>query len=208
MALPTIVSNLSTAQYRQYVLQTLDIISGGGGENVGLSNLSTAKFREYVLILLAEIANGGGGGAGHDHGGTAWSSSVNYKAGDIVSLNGVAYVSLTNGNGGHNPTGLAPYWSVVIAEYRASFRSVSGSTTLSSSDSIVLASASSGNVVITLPAASSVTGKVFNIKRTDNSANTVTVSAVSLIDGEPSVQIKNQYTSIAIASNGTAYFVI
>jgi len=123
-------------------------------------------------------------------------------------LNGVAYVSLTNGNSGNNPTGLAPYWAVVIAEYRASFRSVSGSTTLSSSDSIVLASAASGNVVITLPAASSVTGKVFNIKRTDNSANTVTVSAVSLIDGEPSVQIKNQYTSIAIASNGTAYFVI
>lgn len=203
MPLPTVVSNLSDAQYRQYVLQTLDIISGGGGENVGLSNLSTAKFREYVLILLAEIANGGGGG-----GGSAWSSSASYSQGDIVSLNGVAYVSLTNANSGNNPTGLAPYWAVVIAEYRASFRSVSGSTTLSSSDSIVLASAASGNVVITLPAASSVTGKVFNIKRTDNSANTVTVSAVSLIDGEPSVQIKNQYTSIAIASNGTAYFVI
>jgi hypothetical protein len=64
MALPTIVSNLSTAQYRQYVLQSLDVISGGTGGDAGLSNLSTAKFREYVLILLAEIANGGGGGGG------------------------------------------------------------------------------------------------------------------------------------------------
>jgi len=64
MPLPTIVSNLSDAQFRQYVLQSLDVIAGGAGDVNGLSNLSTAQYRQYVLVLLADIANGGGGGGG------------------------------------------------------------------------------------------------------------------------------------------------
>lgn len=109
MPLPTIVSNLSTAQWRQYVLQSLDVISGGTGGTAGLSNLSTAKFREYVLILLGEIATGGGSGGG----GSAWGIATTYKAGDIVSVSGIAYVSLAGSNVGNNPATSPAYWRLL-----------------------------------------------------------------------------------------------
>jgi hypothetical protein len=82
MPLPTIVSNLSDAQFRQYVLQSLDIIAGGAGDVNGLSNLSTAQYRQYVLVLLADIANGGGGG-----GGSGTVTSITAGTGLLASVN-------------------------------------------------------------------------------------------------------------------------
>jgi hypothetical protein len=100
MALPTIVSNLSTAQYRQFVLQTLDIISGGTGGDAGLSNLSTAKFRQYVLMLLADIANNGGGGGGSPTGAAGGDLGDFYPDPSVTALQGSpvsAVAPVTNG---------------------------------------------------------------------------------------------------------------
>lgn len=93
--------------------------------------------------------------------------------------------------------------------YRVSARTITASSTLTSTDSVVLVSASAGNVVVTLPNAASVSGQVFQIKRTDGSTNTVSVTdPSSSIDGLVSININVQYTSVSLASNGTAYFII
>lgn len=97
----------------------------------------------------------------------------------------------------------------VFNGYRLSSRTITASTTLLNTDSIVLVSAASGAVVITLPNAATVAGQVFEIKRTDSSANQLSITdASSSIDGQASVLLTNQYMSLTVTSNGTAYFII
>lgn len=82
--------------------------------------------------------------------------------------------------------------------------------TVSSSDTVVFANATSGNVTITIPAASGLAGYRFYIKRTDGSGNTVTVqrSGSDTIDGMTSFTLDQQYTAFAVVSNGSAWYIL
>ncbi len=82
--------------------------------------------------------------------------------------------------------------------------------TITSSDTVIMASASGGNVVITLPLASTVSGYRFYVKRTDSSGNTVTLarSGSNTIDGATSHTLDAQYTSVTVVSDGSNWFII
>ncbi len=82
--------------------------------------------------------------------------------------------------------------------------------TVGSSDTVVFANATSGNVTITIPAASGLAGYRFYIKRVDGSANTVTVqrSGSDTIDGMTSFTLDLQYTALAVVSNGSAWYIL
>ncbi|TAH34092.1 hypothetical protein EYC59_03790 [Candidatus Saccharibacteria bacterium] len=82
--------------------------------------------------------------------------------------------------------------------------------TVGSSDTVVFANATSGNVTITIPAASGLAGYRFYIKRVDGSANTVTVqrSGSDTIDGMTSFTLDQQYTAFAVVSNGSAWYIL
>lgn len=82
--------------------------------------------------------------------------------------------------------------------------------TVTTSDTVLLADAASGNITITLPAASSSSGYRFFIKRIDNSGNTVTVQRAGsdTIDGATSQTLDLQYTSITVVSNGSNWYII
>ncbi len=66
--------------------------------------------------------------------------------------------------------------------------------------------ATSGSVVVTLPKATSMGGKKFVIKKTDVSANTVTITADTttpdLVDGAATKVLSAQYDSIIVESDG------
>lgn len=81
---------------------------------------------------------------------------------------------------------------------------------LSTSDMTILADATSGNVTLTLPSASSTSGQVFYIKRIDSSANTVTISrsGSDTIDGMTSFTLDQQYTVSGLVSNGSAWYIL
>jgi len=77
---------------------------------------------------------------------------------------------------------------------------------------ILLVDCTDGNIDITLPAASSAEGLMINVKRLDNSVNTITVAATDsgTIDGAASQSIASQYTSytfIADSSSGNWFIV-
>jgi hypothetical protein len=82
--------------------------------------------------------------------------------------------------------------------------------TITGADTVIFADATSGNVTITLPAASGLGGYRFYVKRIDNAANTCSVarSGSDTIDGQTSVSLDLQYTSITLVSDGSAWYII
>ena len=72
-----------------------------------------------------------------------------------------------------------------------------------------LVNASTGAVSIVLPDATA-TYNIYNIKKTDSSANAVTINTTSsqTIDGSTSVVIQVQYVCVSVVSDGTKWNII
>ena len=82
--------------------------------------------------------------------------------------------------------------------------------TATTSDSVILCSASGGSFTITLPAASGNTGRIYFIKKTDSTSSTVTIdaNASETIDGALTLVISLQYATYMIVCDGTSWHVI
>ena len=83
--------------------------------------------------------------------------------------------------------------------------------TVAGDKTIYLVDASSGNITVTLLSASAkdVTNRVYHIKKTDSSLNTVTVdgNGTETIDGGLTAVIENQFESLLLASNGSNWSI-
>lgn len=86
----------------------------------------------------------------------------------------------------------------------------SGNYAILTTDTTIFVNAASAPVTITLPTAVGVTGKKYNIKKIDSSANAVTINTTSsqTIDADTSVIINVQYTSMQVISDGSNWFVV
>lgn len=84
------------------------------------------------------------------------------------------------------------------------------SQTLSGSNCLVLVDCSNGSIIITLPASSSHTQRIYTIKKIDSSLNHVTIDANSTekIDGELTISLTLQYEYVTIVCDGTEWFII
>lgn len=89
-------------------------------------------------------------------------------------------------------------------------RSVSSTTTAASNDYAILVNASGGAVTINLPAAAAATGQVLNVKKTDASANGVTLdgNGAETIDGAATLAWTTQYQSYTVICDGTGWSII
>jgi hypothetical protein len=93
--------------------------------------------------------------------------------------------------------------------------SISVATTTSASytaaaATVILANANSAAITVNLPAASGKTGRIYTIKKTDASANTVTVdgNAAETIDGATTKVLTTQYEVVRIVCDGTNWHII
>ena len=82
-------------------------------------------------------------------------------------------------------------------------------TVLTDDSYLVLCDATAGAFTVTLPAAASSTNVRVTIKKTDVSANAVTVdgNAAETIDGAATFSLPAQWDAVTISCNGTAWFV-
>jgi hypothetical protein len=78
--------------------------------------------------------------------------------------------------------------------------------TLSVLDDVILADSSSSLVRLSLPSASTVSGKLFKMKRINSGDNSVVVSG-TFIDGETGISLVSQYQSLSVISDGSGYYV-
>lgn len=130
--------------------------------------------------------------------------------GDIYYRDSSGYfvrLGIGSGNQVLGVSGGVPAWAQAIF---ATATKTGASYTITSTDTVILADASSNGVTITLPAASSFTGYRFYIKRKDASANTVTIGRTGsdTIDGATSQTLNAQYTSATVVSDGSNWYII
>jgi hypothetical protein len=83
-------------------------------------------------------------------------------------------------------------------------------TYTAANEEVILCDATGGAFTINLPAAASSAERVYCIKKTDSSANAVTVdgNASETIDGALTQSIAVQYSSITIVCDGTSWFIL
>ena len=88
--------------------------------------------------------------------------------------------------------------------------SVSTTYTIVENDGVVLCDAASGSFTVTLPPASGIDGKVYHIKKTDSSANVVTIDGdgSETIDGALTQVLASQYDALTITSDDTEWWII
>lgn len=157
-------------------------------------NWSAAKDVENLIAALENITTG------HDHDGANskavdGSDVVNTPAGNIVATDVQAALNELD---------------TEKAKVLKAVTSLSADTTLDSTHYTVGVDASGAVKVITLPAAASHTGRIYNISKRDASANTVTIdaNAAELINGAATLVISVQYDSYTIQSDGTGWWII
>lgn len=77
-------------------------------------------------------------------------------------------------------------------------------------DSVILCSAAGGAFTVTLPSAVGLAGHVYTIKKTDSSANAVTIATTSsqTIDGAATKTLSTQYSLWQVASDGANWQIL
>ena len=95
--------------------------------------------------------------------------------------------------------------SVIVG--KRNVKSVTAAHTASRGEDVILVNATGGAVTVTLPAAGQYSGLQFIIKKTDASANAVTIdgSGAETIDGAATQVLTVQYQSITVVSDGTGW---
>lgn len=98
-------------------------------------------------------------------------------------------------------------WDLVSAPTSTVLSTKTSDYTITATDGVIVADATTGNILITLPAAAGLQGKVYTVKRIDSSANTVTVQGAQTIDDAVN-QLLNQYDALMIVSDNTEWWII
>ncbi len=103
-----------------------------------------------------------------------------------------------------------PTTGTLEAVKKAIRNDTTGTISLGSSDVICIADATSGTITYNLPAAASSTGQRLYIKKTDSSANGVTIQAngAETIDGNNQKVINTANQCLTVACDGTAWYII
>lgn len=98
----------------------------------------------------------------------------------------------------------------VLGSFGANLTALSSATTLDDTHHVVVCDASGGAFTVTLPAASGITRRIYHIKKTDSSANAVTVdgNAAETIDGGATATISTQFESIMIICDGSNWHIL
>ncbi len=97
-----------------------------------------------------------------------------------------------------------------LASYYTSLSTISSTYTATPTDHILLADASAGAFIITLPTSVGNSGREYIIKKIDSSLNIITIKGTSseTIDSSTTFDLELQDESVNIYSNGVNWYII
>jgi len=80
--------------------------------------------------------------------------------------------------------------------------------TITATDYVVLCDTSSATFTISLPAASGFTGRIFYVKKTDTSTNSVSIdpNGTETLDDRSFFNLRRRFAAVAFISDGTNWF--
>ena len=203
-------SGAATTNYGGY------FTSSGASVNRGVyGSGSTSGVYGITTTGLAIQGQATGGGSIVFYGEAQGTTGTNYGAQIVANGSGAT----TNYGGQFSATGATTNYGLNVSNgitkiddaVHYDITTKTADYTAAATDHTILADCTSGNVTITLPAVSStISGRVYIIKRTDNSGNTVTVdgNASETIDGATTYGLSAQYKYVKIQATSTAWFVI
>jgi hypothetical protein len=98
----------------------------------------------------------------------------------------------------------------VLGAMGTSVVSTAGNYTATVNDSVIVVDASGGSVTVTLPAAAAAKGRIYHIKKTDASANSIVIdgNASETIDGALTLATTTQYHSFTLVCDGSNWWLI
>jgi hypothetical protein len=107
-------------------------------------------------------------------------------------------------------SGLTIAGTTITADSTVATRALATSDNALITDNFIAVDATTGDVTVTLPAASTATGVVLNVKKVDSSANNVILdgNASETIDGATTLSFNVQYQSFTVVCDGTQWWVI
>lgn len=81
--------------------------------------------------------------------------------------------------------------------------------TITSNDKVILINASVGNLIVTLPNITGISGRAYTIKKIDSSIYNVTIkpNSTELIDGQVNLTFSTQYQSYDLITDGTQWWI-
>lgn len=114
---------------------------------------------------------------------------------------------------GSSILGAANVWTgsqTFSASIQTAYAGLNAAATLDATRQTVAVDATAGAITITLPAAASCTGRRYDIKKVDSSANAVTIdgNAAETIDGAATKVLSAQYSAATVISNGSGWWII
>lgn len=123
-----------------------------------------------------------------------------------MSLKGVS----SNQNAAPGPIGSTNPSTGRFTGLQAATVTKTGAYTATANDFTILCNATTAAFSVTLPTAASQPGRLYNVKKIDASANTVTIqcAGAELIDGANTKVIAAQYSNIQFQSDGTAWWIL
>lgn len=148
-------------------------------------------------------------------GGPITTSGVITLAGTLAVANGGTGATSSTGSGSvvlsTSPTFTTPILgSATTTGLSTAIVTKTGTYTATTADFTILCDATTGSFSVNLPAAASNSGRIYNVKKIDSSANTVTIdpNASETIDGASTKVINTQYVNIQFQCNGTAWYTL
>ena len=148
------------------------------------------------------VVNNGGGGEANTASSLGTGAAVfKQKSGvdlQFRSVKATSGISVTQGT------------NEVLLSTAMTTRVIATTSTILATDDLILVNASAGSVTVNLPAAASVPGKVYVLKKIDGSVNPMIIdpNLSETIDGAATKQSTVQYEAFTVVSDGNSWWLV